>query len=69
MQRAGKGVGYREKKKEIVENVRKLKSRGSNLQLDWGEINDFEDGEFYDFSAISNSKGEDSKRFSERSRK
>ena len=29
---------YREKKKEIIENVRKLKSRGSNIQLPWGRV-------------------------------
>ena len=36
--------------------VGKLKSRGINLHLHWGEISGFEDEEFYGFAAISNSE-------------
>ena len=47
---------YREKAKEIAGEVRKLKSRDSNLHLHRGEISDFEDEEFYGFSVILNRK-------------
>ena len=40
---------YQEKELEIVEKVRKLKSRGSNIRPHWGEISDFEAEEFYGF--------------------
>ena len=40
---------YQEKKKEIAGEVRKLKSRGSNLHLRWKEIWGFEDEAFYGY--------------------
>ena len=37
------------KRNEIQEQVKKLKERGNNMNMPWGEISNFEDEEFYGF--------------------
>ena len=55
---ARKTKQYKDKRKQIREQVKKLKERGNNNNTPWREISDFEDGEFYGFAMILNKMGE-----------
>ena len=59
-QKKGKATQYKEKRKEIQEQVKKLKEKGNNNNMPWGEMSDFEDGEFYGFCNDSEQKKENS---------
>ena len=47
---------YKVKRKQIQDQVEKLKGRGNNINTKWKAISDFEDGEFYGFSMILNKR-------------
>ena len=48
-QKRGKRKQYKVERNEIQEQVKKLKERGNNLNMPWGEISSFGDEEFYGF--------------------
>ena len=47
----------------------KLKERGNKINFPWGEISDFEDGEFYGFCDDFEQKKENTRRIKKGNRK